>query len=198
MKTLLHLIFLTGFGFCISACTPDAEEAAEFSLPSTEADLTAVEHSLSIFDLRIRSLDEVTYIKEVKMINFADDGQLPGSIDFNGSQYMDDGQGNDLQAQDGIYASVSTFVHDKARPYRPDAVTYSVLKSPIVHPDFSFRQELRGSMADYDLRPQTAKILEVSCPVKFGCKGCLAERWGACYSCCICVDTSNCTITVGF
>ncbi|MFN7118092.1 MAG: hypothetical protein ACK4TA_14925 [Saprospiraceae bacterium] len=153
-----------------------------------------------MFDARIHSLNQEEYVRELVFVSFSDDAQMPAIIAFDGVAFSDNGEQMDRVAGDGIYTSVEKFKHDARIPFLADQMLRSVMENPIVDPTFKHSKALADYSAAYTLRANEvqSRILEVTCPIKFGTNGCRAEQWGWCSNCCFSIDFDNCTVTVGF
>ena len=91
--------------------------------------------SLCIYDARIRSIDEKKYVKEALLVDF-EKVDLPESISLKNCFMVDNGEGNDKVAGDGIYTSTEIFSHNETMPFEKVGVPISKLEKPIVQPGF--------------------------------------------------------------
>ena len=197
MSKIFLFIFVGLLVFSTQSCSDDSLSAIQPELSDTEY----FQKNISLFDARVRSLDKTMYVREVYFLNLGSDlNRMPSEINFQEVVFFDDGKGNDLVKNDGIYTSFQSFNYDARISYDEKELLKSVLEKPIVSIDFTQSTELHEKVKSYSLRQGQlqSRILEVTCPVKFGTKGCRAERWGWCDSCCVTVDIDNCTVTVGF
>jgi hypothetical protein len=167
------------------------------------ADALMKEH-VAFFDARVRSISETAYVREIVLINFSSDLNMPSSFIFCGTTFFDDGSYNDLAANDGIYASAAEFEHNAEIPYDARYEVRSVMQQMVVAPDFLHDEELDALASRYHVPSATGAEFspavfrfEVHCDIEFGTCGCRADRWGLCNCCCFTI--SNCReITVVF
>lgn len=98
--------------------------------------ITSTSDNLSLYDVRIRSIDSKTFVKEMFFIDFAG-GDLPESVGYNSAYLVDNGEGSDRRAGDGIYTTTTTFNHDDQTPFENIGTPKSILEKPIVNKGFS-------------------------------------------------------------
>lgn len=158
------------------------------------------QQNVAFYDARIRSLDETSYVQELYFANFSDEKLRVKTTYFVGKTYLDDGIGNDLAANDGIFTSNEVFNHDQRIPFNRFKALRSVLEKPVIHPDFKHRAKLASLESTYSARKDQlqTRTFEVTCRIKFGGGGCRAcNYWGGSW-CDYCFELSECSVTVGF
>jgi restriction endonuclease S subunit len=157
-----------------------------------------LQENIAVYDARIRSLSEDAFVREVYLKNFSDKSWDKTSIGFTGYLFEDNGKGNDLIANDGIYTSVEIFIYDDVIKYDENMDIRSVMSKPIVSPDFIQEEALQDYSTKYDVRPQSLKAggtATLTCKVKICSTGCIADWIWDGFGC-ICV--SDCSATIGW
>jgi hypothetical protein len=202
MKRILVYLGLTIFVPALVLFSCQKENSTDVSA-KTEQSL--LKENVAILDLRVRTIDNDTYIKEVVILNFSSEPLNKQLLVLKGKNYSDDGMNNDLTAGDGVFASFEQYRFDNIVKFDKNKMIRSLSGHPIIDPTFRKSNELRSAMdqyAYYDNSLGTKKsktaIVEVTCPIKFGTNGCIAERIGICRNCCFSIDFNNCTVTIGF
>jgi len=106
MKNLLKLsLAIIISGVTLYSCSND--EATQPVSEITEAEsLAFFKENMSIFDARVRTLDETSFVKELYLANFSDKSWDRNQIGFDNIVFQDNGEGNDLVANDGIFTSL--------------------------------------------------------------------------------------------
>ena len=203
MRKSFFVIFV--LYFVVTSCQKGEIEASDVTfVEEVSIAGTFFKQNMALVDARIRSLNSTNYVKELYFVNFSDQKWEKEILIMKGMSYHDDGLSNDLIANDGIYTSTDTFLHDTVIAFKSESKLRSMLNQPIVDPSFIHSKKLSIFAESYDLRQvEYAKngrlaILEVTCPIRFGVGGCRAEQWGWCTRCCFAVDLNNCSVTVGF
>ena len=157
--------------------------------------------SVTIFDARTRALSSTEYAVEIVLINFANNGELPGSIYFRDIEMKDDGSGLDQVAGDGVYTLPGSYAFSSDVPYDPNKQIQSRLSAPVVHSEFIYTNELTTFAGNYSPRPSNGSggqgLVEVTCDVYWGGSKCRFARWGLCKRCCVRVDLDSCSVTLG-
>lgn len=186
--------------FLLGSCSEEVMQKEEEAPKLSSAEF--LKQNMSIYDARVRSVDETSYVRELFLANFSDQKWDKTSIGFEGFLFEDNGTGNDLVANDGVYTSVEFFSHDSKVPYMKDRLVRSVLATPIVSPEFKKFESLQELSMSYDLNridKNGAKIAgpvaTLECDVELCSDGCLAD-WVWDGFGCVCV--SNCKATVGW
>ncbi|NOU19653.1 MAG: hypothetical protein HOO91_19015 [Bacteroidales bacterium] len=156
--------------------------------------------NVAFYDARIRSINKTSYVRELYFKNFSDEPLRVQTTYFNEDIFVDNGQGNDLVANDGVFTSTEVFSHDTRIPYDSFNSVRSVLKAPVVHPNFQQSIKLAAHESNYSIRkrPNNQKIMEVTCDITFGGGGCNACDWFGGGWCNYCFRLSDCSITIGF
>lgn len=131
-------------------------------------------------------------------MNFSDQNEMPNTVNLKETLFADDGSENDLVAGDGVYTSTIRFNHDSVVKFNSLTPIRSTLDAPIVSSKFRYIEQLRSEIAKYNVASGRSKIIEVTCEIEFGTKGCNAQRWGWCDSCCVTIYTDTCSVTFGF
>jgi hypothetical protein len=152
-------IFIIAIYFMAMSCQNDKIASIPVDIVSTEGDF--FKENMALLDLRIRSISNINFVKEVYIGNFSTQKWDKNILVLNENNYQDDGLENDVKANDGIYTSTETFLHDKVRPYKSNAKLYSVLESPIIDPKFTQKQKLHSFIDSYELR--SAESITNSC-----------------------------------
>lgn len=190
MKYAIYLLAIV-----VISCSPD--QAADTSSAIVPAD-DYFQENVSLFDARIRSTDPSQYVKELVFKNFSANPVMPKTVNLSDVVFLDDGSGFDVTARDGIYTSTQVFNHDANFNYDSRQPIRSVLEAPIISPGFQYMDKLTNENAKYSLSTGRAQLISVTCKVAFGTKGCLAQQWGWCDSCCVTVYTNECEVTIGW
>ncbi len=160
---------------------------------------------MSIFDARVRVLDNKTYIKELYLANFSNQSWDRDQIGFENMLFQDNGEGFDLKANDGVFTSAKKFNFSSTFPNLENGKIFSVLDVAIVSPEFKYFDELETLKAEYKVNSlikgnnssQYAKgpKASISCDVKICSSGCLADYIWSGFGC-VCV--SNCRVEIGW
>lgn len=142
-----------------------------------------------VYDIRIRSIDQTFYVKELVLFDFDNTEKLGETVAVNLTIYSDDGRGFDRVAGDHVYTSNIKFRHDDEVPYEVTGKSISKLNHPYVSKDFNKIEELMQYARAYSVRDDSninpTDILFYSCNIGYGSCGCLASTSGACDCCCI-------------
>ena len=193
----LHFLTLLILAGILTACNSTKvieSQRSEISLDEFSQKYVA------FLDARIRSIDSKKYVKELHFVNFSDRKIEVQNTYFNGFKYSDNGKGNDLIANDGIFTSDEEFNFDSNIVFDKQNPIKSVLNTPIVSPNFEKRKELQEYLDQNGSRilsntPNKAKLGgSISCDIKFGGGGCRACEWWGGRHCDWCFTLSNCKI----
>lgn len=160
--------------------------------------------SVSFTDARLRSLNELEYVRELVLTDFSKSNQMPKSVIFDGTTLFDDGSFNDVKANDGIYTSAAKFNHSEKSPYNSDLTINSIMELSIIDKEFKYLDELNKFLTSGYSKSHLSNVAignrgpvaTIECDVEFGTCGCRADRWGLCDCCCVTV--SNCRAKVGW
>lgn len=199
MKNLKLLCIILLSGMIMSACT----EQGEIENPPSE--LIGAEYykeNVSLFDARVRSLLNENYVQELYFADFGETPRMPAYVNFNNEQYVDNGEGFDLKAGDGIYTSVRSFLNEKFT-FKEGAIYTSVLDAPMLyHDEFTHLDKLNALSQAYELRKldfgNRVDIVSCSASIELGTNDCLAAQWGWCSDCCVTVTVDLDDCEVGF
>lgn len=175
--------------------TVNKEEIKYLSAAASEQFL---KENIAVYDARVRSLSNTEFVREVYLKNFSDKSWDKTSIGFTGYLFEDNGNGNDLVANDGIYTSIEVFTYNNIIKYDESMKIKSVMKNPIISPEFVQENALQDYSTEYKVRPQNLKAggtATITCDVEFCSSGCIADWIWEGFGC-ICV--SNCSVTVGW
>ncbi len=115
MKNSL-LIILAAFALVFTAC--QKEEIVSNELTTIVAEGANFQEEMPNYDVQIRSLNQTKYVKEISFLKLSGVGENSPEINFEESTFIDNGRHHDLVANDGIYTSTRTFVHNAQVPYR--------------------------------------------------------------------------------
>lgn len=166
----------------------------------------AFKRNVSIFDARVRAIDNEGFVKELVFADFSGGKVLGDAIIFDGLAFTDNGKFFDLKAGDGIFTAVEKTVYNGV--ITTESLTrrqvLSVLEAPIVDPSFQQMSQLTDFTLQYTDRQVASgpnarvkgPVATLECDVEFGTKGCRAQQWGWCDSCCITI--SNCKAKIGW
>lgn len=157
-----------------------------------------IEHNVAFVDARIRSISEEEYVREVVLMNFSDDNNMPPSIIFEGTTFFDNGSFNDLSSSDGIYTSAAIFKHDEEMPYKENMNIKSLMNEVIIDKHFQHKDQLEKAIDEYSktIKSKAGPSLTITCKVEFGVSGCRADRWGWCDNCCFSYDECEVTYSI--
>jgi hypothetical protein len=204
MKSLFKLILIVT-SITLYSCkeTEDIEPAKNM----TEAEsLMFFKENMSIFDARVRTLDERTFVKELYLANFSQKSWNRNQIGFENMIFQDNGEGNDLVANDGIFTSARKFNFSNKVKYQKGVETFSVMDVIVISPQFKHTKKLDELKSNYNvLSVNNTSIVtqslkpgpkaELTCDVEICSSGCIAD-WVWDGFGCICV--SNCKVTIGW
>lgn len=176
------------------------------NLKMTEAEsVSFFKENMSIFDARVRTLNESFFVKELYIANFADRSWDKSEIGFDNTLFKDNGEGNDLIANDGIFTSVEKFNFNDKIVYDKEVELKSVMNKMITSPSFKHTKKLNDLKAEYrintiyeaedGLTGRDGPKAELTCDVEICSSGCIADWIWEGFGC-ICV--SNCTATIGW
>lgn len=181
-------------------------EALEPVSEMTEAEsLAFFKENMSIFDARVRTLNETTFVKELYLANFSDKSWDRNQIGFDNIVFQDNGEGNDLVANDGIFTSIKKFNFNEKVTYREGIKTLSVMDVVVTSPEFKYSKKLNDLKSNYEIQSissldnnfaaKTGPKAEITCDVEICSSGCIADWIWDGFGC-ICV--SNCSVTIGW
>jgi hypothetical protein len=181
-------------------------EALEPVSEMTETEsLAFFKENMSIFDARVRTLNETSFVKELYLANFSDKSWDRNQIGFDNVVFQDNGEGNDLVANDGIFTSIKKFNFNEKVIYRKGIKTLSVMDVIVTSPEFKYSKKLNDLKSKYEI--QTVSSLEnnfaskagpkaeLTCDVEICSSGCIADWIWDGFGC-ICV--SDCSVTIGW
>jgi hypothetical protein len=167
--------------------------------------LAFFKENMSIFDARVRTLNETSFVKELYLANFSDKSWDRNQIGFDNVVFQDNGEGNDLVANDGIFTSIKKFNFNEKVIYRKGIKTLSVMDVIVTSPEFKYSKKLNDLKSKYEI--QTVSSLEnnfaskagpkaeLTCDVEICSSGCIADWIWDGFGC-ICV--SDCSVTIGW
>lgn len=155
------------------------------------------EKNVAFVDARIRSLNSTNYVRELVFVNFSAIPWVQAGVYLEDTYFHDDGLENDVQAGDGIFTSKGVYVHSPEMPYDASKTIRSVMDYPVANQLFNHHNDLSDYLVGYPYRDfEPSKLMSLTCDITFGGKGCRAEQYGWCESCCIMY--SNCKFKLGF
>ena len=106
-------------------------------------DMTPEEESLKFFrkhmavvDARVRSLSSEKFVREIYLANFSEESWSKNKIGLGGYPFSDDGEGNDLIANDGIYTSLEEYAYKEE-----DNVEYDDEHPIVSYLDYVFKSQ---------------------------------------------------------
>jgi len=203
----LAMLFTFVAGF-VGSCG-DKSEIVQISGRDTEEDALSenqfLKQNVAFADARVRSISETAYVREIVLIDFSKSGRMPSSVILDGTTFFDDGSYNDLQANDGIYASAAEFSYSERLPYDKEVTVQSVMEQIVIDYDFQYKDRIEN-IANVYSKPANPKGIAkaeggvstgeigITCDIQFGTCGCRADRWGLCHCCCFTI--SNCRATI--
>jgi hypothetical protein len=204
MKNILTLGILL-LTLIFTSCTKQDEEFGTkeetFQKMSPAESKLFFLRNVSIFDARIRTIDENYFAREVYLKNFSKQNWNETLIEFTGFLFEDLGRGNDLVANDGIFTSVEKFNFNTKVVYNSKQLIRSVMQNPIVSPEFSKNEELQQFSKEYVMKGNIANkttvggTATITCDVKIVSSGCIADWVWDGFGC---IGVSNCSATVGW
>jgi hypothetical protein len=181
-------------------------EAIEPVSEMTEAEsLAFFKENMSIFDARVRTLNETSFVKELYLANFSDKSWDRNQIGFDNIAFQDNGEGNDLVANDGIFTSIKKFSFNEKVAYRKNIKTLSVMNVTVTAPEFKHSKKLNELKSEYKIK--TIASLDNNVAAKAGPNGSITCDVEICSSGCIadwiwdgfgCICVSNCSVTIGW
>ena len=206
-KQLMTLIVLFLSTLLLTNCetkndiTPEEDSVRETPQLSEVESNDFFKQNISIFDARVRSLDENKYVKELYLANFSDKVWDKTEVGFDGMLFKDNGKGNDLVANDQIFTSVLKFDFNSVVSYNKNTPVKSVMKNSIISPDFKHIKDIKSLSAKYTSNNKVANTfaksrdvgISVTCDVEICSSGCIADWIWEGFGC-ICV--SNCKVTL--
>jgi len=191
-------LFLMFFSLIIVSCTNEDKIVDVNQFDKN----TYFKENVAFVDARMRSLGEEGFVKEVVLKDFSLMSKLPSSIGFQDGSFVDNGLLNDVKAGDGIYTSIEVYSFTSSTPNFKKDELKSVLEEVIIDKSFKFREQLNSSLKQIaqDVNnpnlEERGPVATIECDLEFGTKGCLAQKWGWCDSCCVTV--SNCRGKIGW
>lgn len=205
MKKILKLSFAIII-VCITLYSCSNDEANQLVSKMTEAEsLAFFKENISIFDARVRSLNETSFVKELYLANFSEKNWDRNQIGFDNIAFQDNGKGNDLVANDGIFTSVETFNFNTEIIYRKGVEVLSVMDVSITDPEFKHSDKLKKLKSEYKVKTlsslnaniaaKTGPNASITCDVEICSSGCIADWIWSGFGC-ICV--SHCSVTIGW
>ncbi len=180
------------------ACNKKKEtEATNPKTVPSPSDNVFFKNNIAFYDARIRSISKTNFVREIFLVNMSDQEWKKTELTFEDVQFKDDGTGNDLKANDGIFTSVITFPHDNKIVYNENQLIKSVLSNPVVSPQYKYRNQLEQFGNSYNLRkiPSRADIgwggpvATIECDVEWVC---------GCWNTCCGPVFSNCHVVFGW
>lgn len=210
----LFVVFAVSAGF-FTSCGNESEIANPQEEKEIGEDLLSdnefLKQSVAFVDARVRSISEIKYVREVVLINFAEENRMPSTLIFDGTTFFDDGCYNDLQANDGIYASAAEFGHSERLPYDREQTVKSVMEQIVIDHNFQYADRIED-IANIYSKPANSKgivkaedrhslgvaIITLDCDIEFNTCGCRADRWGWCNCCCFSLTNCHIVLEVGW
>ncbi len=116
-----------------------------------------LKQNVAIVDGLVRSINQSQYVKELLLVDFNKTEPLPDSLSFQGIGFADNGIGFDRIANDGIYTSLITFLHNDRIPYRSNVLKWSVNEYSIIDEQFSYINELNDYLSQYNYVDQNGQ-----------------------------------------
>jgi hypothetical protein len=199
MKNILKI----GFAILITSIalySCNENESLEPTPKMTQAEsLTFFKENMSIFDARVRNFDENQYVKELLLVNFSNKDWDYSNIEFDGTFYNDNGEGNDLVANDLIYTSDMKFEFTEFLPYDKKNSIRSVMNTSIISSEFKHSKKLKLFSINYiksnSIKNISGKRLPISASVSCDVDSyCCAAYYSNCY--CWGIKLSNCSATI--
>ncbi len=166
----------------------------ERSLSETTLNLLFFKENIAFSDARIRTINTKKYVREIQIINFSENDWSVKEFGFDGTLFEDNGLGNDLIANDGIYTSKETFYFNNKIQYNSSEPIRSIMGYVITDPLFKFDKDLQKIINENSRNNGKFKA-EITCDVEICSTGCIADAIWDGFGC-ICF--SNCSVTVGF
>ena len=204
MKNLLKLsLAIIIAGITLYSCSDEATQPVS---EITEAEsLAFFKENMAIFDARVRTLDETSFVKELYLANFSDKSWGRNQIGFDNIVFQDNGEGNDLVANDGIFTSLEKFNFNEKVKYQKGLETLSVMNVIVTSPEFKYSKKLGELKSKYKVQTisnlnngilaKAGPKAEITCDVEICSSGCIADSIWDGFGC-ICV--SNCSVTIGW
>ncbi|QCE43054.1 hypothetical protein [Psychroserpens sp. NJDZ02] len=205
MKNLLKFSFaIIIISITLYSCSEDETVEQEPQMTEVES-LAFFKENISIFDARVRTLNETSFVKELYLANFSDKSWDRNQIGFDNIVFQDNGEGNDLVANDGIFTSVKKFNFNEKVTYRKDVKTLSVMDVIVTAPEFKYSNKLIDLKSKYEMQSisdldnnsgeKAGPKAEITCDVEICSSGCIADWIWDGFGC-ICV--SDCSVTIGW
>ncbi len=205
MKNLLKFtlaILIT----CTTLYSCSDNESSEPTPEMTEAEsLAFFKENMSIFDARVRTINKTTYVKELYLANFSDKSWDRNQIGFENIIFQDNGEGNDLIANDGIFTSAEKFSFNEKVSYRKNVKILSVMDVTVTSPEFKHSKKLNELRSEYKIKTvssldnnvaaKAGPNASITCDVEICSSGCIADWIWDGFGC-VCV--SNCSVTIGW
>ena len=133
-------------------------EAIEPVSEMTETEsLAFFKENMSIFDARVRTLNETTFVKELYLANFSNKSWDRNQIGFDNLVFQDNGEGNDLVANDGIFTSIKAFNFNDKISYDKNDEILSVMNTSVVSPDFRHTDKLNELKSKHNIKKHSFK-----------------------------------------
>ncbi len=185
----------------LTSCNEDEKLDTSLNMSEVES-ADFFKKNISIYDARVRSINEQNYVKELYLANFSSEQWDKKSIGFEGLLFEDNGLGNDLIANDQIFTSVNEFPHTSNVQFVENNKARSVLNTPIISPEFIRKTELEILSNEYTLNRETnssnrlsGPVATLECDVEICSSGCIADWVWDGFGC---VSVSNCRAKIGW
>lgn len=166
---------------------------------TTYVDSIHISNHICVYDCLERSIDSIAFVREALVLNFNENKKLPIMLSFEGTDFIDDGTGNDEVAEDGLYTSIITYNHSPNVPF-VSMTRVSVFETVAVGGSFSHWQELEDYIPLYNNVPQKTGA---KAGVEFKCDLCTCPCTRCyCIACSVwggfsCWHFCNCSVSVG-
>ena len=168
------------------------EKQADPSALSISADKNILyKENVAMVDARARAVDPAHFVKELVIADFSKEGVVGDAFVFEDVAFIDNGQGFDTKAGDGVYTAVTKSPYnDRVRVGSlTGAEPKSLGEGALIDPAFKKATELSDYQSKYiqklpsesNARPAVRVVV---CNVEWG-SGCRATQWGWCENCCV-------------
>ncbi|MBT8232139.1 MAG: hypothetical protein HKO66_14700 [Saprospiraceae bacterium] len=148
-----------------------------YAIVMNSQDLTkSIQENYTLSELSVRSLNASKYVRQIKMTDYSKSLGIQ-KFAFLDEAFSDEGAGNDLVANDGIFTSIESYDHNSNVKYQGHLNPIIVSNYLFYTEDFLHKEELKSMNGDKDGKGVSVEVEGEICFC--GCErcSCLACKW---------------------
>lgn len=151
--------------------------------------------SVAFLEVNAKPLSSDEYIVELVVKSFAKNTEMPEVIGYGEHLFSDDGLGNDLKANDGIYTTIETLTPSKS--FEDPTQAISLMAYPRITDAFEYQDEFNDFVeANYSLESARSavpdcRIILCGCDI-CNCLACRISDGAICWT----IEQLPCGITI--